>query len=83
MLICIYIYIYICGRGVTGAAQGWDQQVFNEEVLYASHGEVSRAQASGTSCTLSPQLPHVIYSCSFGQEYRLARLRPDPVKWAI
>mmetsp|Transcript_41612 Transcript_41612/g.69529 ORF Transcript_41612/g.69529 Transcript_41612/m.69529 type:complete len:430 (+) Transcript_41612:191-1480(+) len=27
-------------------ASGWDQQVFNEEVLYASHGEVSRAQVS-------------------------------------
>ncbi|KAK3258385.1 hypothetical protein CYMTET_32566, partial [Cymbomonas tetramitiformis] len=27
-------------------AKGWDQQVFNEEVFFVSHGEVSRSQAS-------------------------------------
>ena len=47
--------------------QGWDQQVFNEETFFLSHGDVKRANVDGTtalctwtecpregSCTLEP-----------------------------
>jgi hypothetical protein len=27
--------------------QGWDQQVFNEEAFFLSHGEVKRANVDG------------------------------------